>query len=162
MVLTDIWLTYICFNYHICLFVNVIVLWTHWLTIETSINIFWLNTLLLTSIWPTLVLYTYCCICFAIFLCIYFLGGSGIFSVDILENSTTAMSAGRTCHEERTLRITLEFFMKDDFTKCGGCGKNSWGGETLEITWNCSWRVLSADVMNVGRTSGVGRTLGDT
>ena len=56
---------------------------------------------------------------------IYFWGGSSIFSVDILENSTTAMSAGRACHEERTLRITLEFFMKDDFTKCGGCGKNS-------------------------------------
>ena len=43
--------------------------------------------------------------------------------MDILENSTTVMSAERTCDEERTLKITLELFMKDDFTKCDGCGE---------------------------------------
>ena len=43
--------------------------------------------------------------------------------MDILENSTTVMSAERTCDEERTLKITLELFMKDDFTKCDRCGE---------------------------------------
>ena len=43
------------------------------------------------------------------------------------------MSAERTCDEERTLKITLELFMKGGFPNVMSVKRGSGGGEDLEI-----------------------------
>ena len=50
-------------------------------------------------------------------------------------NSTTVMSAERTCDEERTLKITLELFMKNDFTCVTSVGRTHEKEVALKITW---------------------------
>ena len=70
-----------------------------------------------------------------IFLCIYFLGGKLNNFEDILEEATTVMSAARTSDEERTLKITLELFMKNDFTCVTSVGRTHEKEVALKITW---------------------------
>ena len=45
------------------------------------------------------------------------------------------MSAERTCDQERTLKITLELFMKGGFPNVMSVKRGSGGGEDLETTW---------------------------
>ena len=69
-----------------------------------------------------------------IFLCVFFGGELNNFE-DILEESTTVMSAARTSDEERTLKITLELFMKNDFTCVTSVGRTHEKEVALKITW---------------------------
>ena len=70
-----------------------------------------------------------------IFLCIFFWGGELNNFEDILEEATTVMSAARTSDEERTLKITLELFMKNDFTCVTSVGRTHEKEVALKITW---------------------------
>ena len=45
------------------------------------------------------------------------------------------MSAARTIDEERTLKITLELFMKNDFTCVTSVGRTHEKEVALKITW---------------------------